>query len=63
MLAGKDCTMVLARGDFDEKNMNSYVPKAKLTQEEQEGMEQWFDFMKKKYPVVGRIVELEKEQN
>eukprot|EP00331_Platyophrya_macrostoma_P012974 CAMPEP_0176418432 /NCGR_PEP_ID=MMETSP0127-20121128/7460_1 /TAXON_ID=938130 /ORGANISM="Platyophrya macrostoma, Strain WH" /LENGTH=134 /DNA_ID=CAMNT_0017798741 /DNA_START=64 /DNA_END=468 /DNA_ORIENTATION=+ len=54
VLAGKDCSVALAKNSLDEKYMNVFNS-TKLEPSEQEKMEGWFIFMKKKYPIMGTI--------
>lgn len=61
--AGKECSVALAKMSFEEQYMNCYLrPKQpKLEQKEIETMEQWFVFIKKKYPIIGKIKETKKD--
>lgn len=54
VLAGRDCSVALAKSSLDEKYMNVYHSTT-LEKSEEEKLEGWFIFMKKKYPIMGRI--------
>lgn len=61
VFAGKDCSVALGKMAFNEEYMNCYQT-TKLSSSEYDSMIGWYYFMKKKYPIVGRVKEDKKDK-